>query len=62
MLLLTRKVNQEIWLDIGGLKVLIKVSGFDWHYRRVLIGIDANPSITILRGELMSEDEKRVGV
>lgn len=53
MLILTRKVNQVILIDVGGL--IIKIKLLDVTNRKAKIGIDAHPGIKIWREELMSE-------
>lgn len=53
MLVLSRKMDEEIELDIDGHKVKIKVVRIE--AKKVRLGIQASKNVTILRSELVDK-------
>ncbi len=55
MLVLSRKLNEEILID-GGIRVkVLEISG-----NRIRLGIVAPPQVTVLRDEVASQHKQRI--
>ena len=57
MLVLARRPNETIVIDLEGSRIVIKVLEIR-NLNRVRLGIQAEGSVSIMRGELVDEGER----
>ena len=53
LLVLSRKKDEDVFLIIGNEVMRVTILGIETN--RVKVGVEANPNVTVLRGELMHD-------